>query len=321
MKNYSLKIKNILILPLVVVVIFFSLNTPRAHAQGIVVPTWDALDIFEQITQSLVRAAADMALQAGRISVDSAAYAAGQLLLNQVTDNTITWIRGGFNGSPSFDVNPEKLLLGLADGVAGNTARQIRGLTNTSFSSTFINDLSNSVELSTRNDASAKFAAQLRNPFPSTINPSSFYTPGANTFQQNGGWKAFEAALEDSGNGFGTRVLVGEELAVRQETAQKIQETKLARSNGFMDIVDTGNCAYPEGQEAFDAIDWEYDPGGKANWQKMYCATKTPGKVVGDQLTKALGVDMDRLGFVDNINKILGAVIRELTSSAVKSLF
>ena len=121
MKNYSLPIKKLLAIPFLVTALFFTLGTPKAEAV-VNVPTWDALSIWETIEQQLFDIAEELSLEELLISWDTVVYEFGQELLNQVTDNTITWIRGGFNGSPSFDVNPEQLLLGLADSVAGNTA-------------------------------------------------------------------------------------------------------------------------------------------------------------------------------------------------------
>lgn len=321
MKNYFLKHKKNITIPLVIVVTLFTFSAQRADAIIVHDPVHTAFNIFEQIAQRAVGVAADLAQEAARISIDSAAYAAGQALLNQVTDNTISWIRGGFNGSPSFDVNPEQLLLGLTDSVAGRTAYEIRGLTNTSFLPGFLNDLANSVELSTRSNASAKFADKLKSPFPQGVDASSFYNSGINSFEQNGGWESFQASLEDSGNSFGARVLISQELATRQNEALSIQEKKLARSSGFLDIIDESSCNYPESVQMIMTQNAGLDPASDAAYKRQYCSISTPGKIAGDQLTQALGIDMDRLGFVDNINKILGAIIRQLTTEAVKNLF
>lgn len=322
MQNHLSTMKKIIALPLLVSLLFFSFGTPKAEAlvPGLTVPTTDGLSIFEQITQTVAANGFNLAQEAMRISADSVAYAAGQALLNQLTDNTISWIRGGFQGSPSFDINPEKLLTDLADSVAGSTARQIRGLAICDFDPTFKNDLANMVELSTRSDANNKFAAQVQCPFPSlNFSTSGFYSGASNAFQQNGGWQAFEASLSDRGNAFGVAIIANQELIARQQSAQDVQEKKLARSSGFLDIIDTNDCTYPEGQAAFDAIDWTNDPQGRAIYQRMYCNTKTPGKIAGDQLTKALGVNMDKVGFVDNVNKILSTLVTALTQSAVSA--
>ena len=317
MKNYSLPIKKLLAIPFLVTALFFTLGTPKAEAV-VNVPTWDALSIWETIEQQLFDIAEELSLEELLISWDTVVYEFGQELLNQVTDNTITWIRGGFNGSPSFDVNPEQLLLGLADSVAGNTANEIRLLADGSFLSGFMGDLANELELSTRSNTSAKFAEQIKSPFPSNINPEDFYSGGKDTFVQAGGWKSLEYALS---NPFGMRVIAGRELALRQEEARSIQEKKLERSSGFLDVIDESKCEYPESVQMIMAQNDGMDPASDEAYKRQYCPVSTPGKIAGDQLTKALGIDMDRLGFVDSANKIWGAVIRQLTDEAVKELF
>ena len=56
-------------------------------------------------------------------------------------------------------------------------------------------------------------------------------------------------------------------------------------------------------------------------WQKAHCKTTTPGKIVGDQLTKTLGLDMDRLGFADNMNKIVSAFLDVMTQKTLRAVF
>lgn len=320
MKNYSLPIKKLLAIPFLVTALFFTLGTPKTEAV-VSVPTWDGLSIWETIVQQGLDILEELSLEKLMDSWDVLAYTAAQELLNIVTDNTIAWIRGGFNGSPSFDVDPEQLLLGLADSVAGNTANEIRLLADGSFLSGFVSDLANELELSTRSYASAKFAEQIKSPFPSNINPEDFYSSGVNSFEENGGWGAMESALSDAGNPFGMRIITSKELAIRQNEARSVQEKKLERSSGFLDIIDESKCEYPESVQMIMAQNDGMDPASDEAYKRQYCPVSSPGKIAGDQLTQALGIDMERLGFVDNINKIWGALIRQLTTEAVKELF
>ncbi|OIP66704.1 MAG: hypothetical protein COV32_02930 [Candidatus Yonathbacteria bacterium CG10_big_fil_rev_8_21_14_0_10_43_136] len=315
MNNKTLKIKKFLVLPFIVATFFIPLS--EAKAQGISVPSWDALSIIETITQQASDIAGEMAQQLARIEVDTAVYTAGQMLLDQVTDDIVTWVKGGFNGSPSFAVDPTKLFLDLADAVSGGMASQIRGIATCDFTPNFNNDLANMVDLSTRNDAGNKYAYQIRCPFPAVnINASDFY----NDFNR-GGWSAFEMALSDNGNAFGVAVLTSDELAKRQQEARATQEMRSNWSNGFADLVDTNDCPTMPSEVSSAIENDELPIEAKKAYQKSYCKTTTPGKIVGDRLGQAVGVDMDRLGFVDNINKIMGAVVKEATNQAVSGIF
>lgn len=318
MSNHILKYKKILVLPIMVVMLFFSVNIPRANADpGFAVPTGDSTSWFTTIGEFAAKKIADIALEAGRMSLDSASYALGQMLLNQVTDNIVGWVKGGFNGSPAFAVDPNKLFLDTANMVSGGLAREVLGLQNCNFDSLFNINLSNSIALSTRSGYQAKFANSVRCPFPNN-GAQEFY----NDFSK-GGWRAFETALSDRGNPFGTKMLVSQENATRQAEAQDIKKQELGWAGGFLSMADTGNCTYPDGMnpDLNDFTGLERTDSEKRTLRNTHCQKTTPGKIVGDKLTQALGADMNRLGFVDNINKILGAVITQLSRQAMSGIF
>lgn len=263
---------------------------------------------------------------------DCIVYNAGQQMLTQLTDNTVSWIQGGFNGSPSFSVNTHEIFLDLADMVAGDLARELRGIAMCDFSVNFKNDLSNTVELSGKKEY--RFNGKTKCPFPETFDVSSsdFYK-GVNNFS----WAAMEYAMQDSGNPFGIALLTGEELQRRASEKKEVREQELSWSNGFTNIVDTENCKYRTSvvksitggdgttitQAEWDqAIADEIVTSAEAReYQKTYCKTTTPGKVLGDKLGKALDVDMERLGMIDNINKIIGAFINQVTKEAALGIF
>ncbi len=280
---------------------------------------------------------------------DCLVYGAGQLLLKQLTNNIVKWIKGGFHGSPSFAVDTHEVFLDLADMVAGDLAREIRGIAMCKFSANFQNDLANNIELSAKHIY--KFNGATKCPFPETINVnSSDFYKGINNFT----WAGMEYAMTDAGNPFGVALLSGQELSLRSSEKADVRKQELSWSNGFTNMVDTDNCKYPEGyliyeyevsegkfetrgqyDRAYDSTAIGPNPEGAESGgtsiqltpkqvqelQKTYCKTTTPGKIVGDQLTKALGVDADRLGLVDSLNKIIAAVIERLTQDAAMGVF
>ena len=253
--------------------------------------------------------------------LDTLAYTAAQMALDQITQNTVSWIQGGFNGSPSFAVDPAKLFLNTADAVSGGLASQIRNLSTTCKvgNVNFNLNLANMVDLSTRSGATNKFAAQLQCPFPVTIDPTKFYT------NFDGGWDAYGAALEDAGNGFGTRVIASKELATLQQEATHLQEQKLGWANGFLDQPDLSQCTYPPAVASVinlpstspDAL----PPEAVQAYQRSYCKTATPGKTIADTLSQATGMDTQRLNMADNMNKIIAAFVGQITKSVTVGVF
>jgi len=314
MKHF-LKIRKILIVPLVAVVTILPIHTQKANALGLMVPV---LAPVSDSIASLHTSFQDVL----KMGLDTLAYTVAQAALDQITQNTVSWIQGGFNGSPSFAVDPQKLFLNTADAVSGGLASQLRNLSTTckTGSVNFNLDLANMVDLSTRSGASNKFAARLQCPFPATINASDFYKTGT------GGWDAYSAAFQDAGNGFGSRIIVSQELATLQENAKKLQEQKLSWGNGFLDQVDPTNCPSmpPEVTAAIALPSSSPDalpPEAIKAYQSSYCKTATPGKTIADTLSQATGMDANRLNTADNMNKIIAAFIGQITKSVTVGIF
>ena len=258
--------------------------------------------------------------------LDWMVYQASQVLLNELTENIIAWIRGGFNGSPSFAVDPERFFNDLADMVAGDFANEIRGIAVCDFDADFRINLMNSLFLEPEQ---AKVAKKLTCPFDA-IDFSSCdsngqncrrYSPAeqAQSFAQNfvnGGWNAYEATLRDGGNKFGVALVTKKELNNRKLNQQRIQEQKLTQSGGFLDMIDSNACNYPEGVDVSTLSGSELK-----TYQRAHCQTTTPGKLIGEQLNKVTGIDMDRLGFADNFNKIASAFIQQVTRMAIQGVY
>lgn len=263
---------------------------------------------------------------------DCIVYNAGQKMLEQLTNNTVAWVQGGFHGSPSFSVNTHEVFLDLADMVAGDLARELRGIATCDFRVNYKNDLANSVELSSKRQY--KFNSSVECPFPETyqLNSSDFYN-GINKWS----WEGLEYAMQENGNPFGVALLTGNELALRSSEKEEVRKQELSWANGFTNIVDTENCNYPSTtrgrydlnedgnitQDEWDQLvsDEMMTKTEARELQKIYCKTTTPGKLLGDKLSEATGVDMQRLGLIDSINKIIGAVISQVTKQAAVGIF
>lgn len=272
--------------------------------------------------------------------LDYIAYSAGQKLLTQLTNNTLKWIQGGFHGSPSFEVDVEEAFKQIADDIAGNLVLKLRGIATCEFTTTYRDDLQNSVYKAPKK-YDYIFDNQATCPFPQRANftATEFY---GETNKLT--WDLYNAMLDDSGNPYGIQAITSRELEKKTADALAKKAQANSWSNGFADIKDMNDCTYPESIFATaDSLgkDPQYlyllpaEREAKANElnaqmvsdpdfvrkNKQYCKTTTPGKIVGDQLTKTLGVDMDRLGFADNMNKIISAFLDQVMQKAVRGVF
>ncbi len=257
---------------------------------------------------------------------NSAAYILAQCTLTKLTDSTISWIKGGFHGSPSYAISPKKVFSDIAQTAADQLARQVRSIGVCDFTPNFAVTLSNTVEQTPRQNKN--FAPSIKCPLQG--DPGAFY----NDFT-NGGWNQFAGALNDAGNPFGVAILTGNELEQRQQQKQAIQTQQLAWSKGFFDVVNTDPeyCGYVDEKDHPDdpdaiALDSsgrpdpaQYDPAEISAIEKDYCTTSTPGNIISDKLSKTLGTDTDRLGLADNMDKLISALMTQLVQESVKGLF
>ena len=259
--------------------------------------------------------------------LNNIAYVLAQCTLTEMTNSTIKWIQGGFHGSPSFAISPKKVFADIANSVATELAQQIKSIGACNFVPNFTVTLSNAVDLSS--DNSQMFASQVKCPF-GTGDAGAFF----NDFT-NGGWDSFANALNDAGNPFGVAVLTGDELNQREQQQAALQAQQLAWSHGFIDLVDNDpkKCSYvnikdkPKDPNAISLDSTGrpdpkvYTPEVISALEKKYCPITTPGNVISDQLTKTLGVDMDRLGFADDMNKVITALLTQLVQQTVRGVF
>lgn len=311
MQNHISKIRKAAVSLLLTITILFSLPTLRASAQF--VPVGDVLNTVTQNANTTGNIFSHSFQDIMKMGLDALAYGAGQLVLNQLTENTIKWIQGGFHGSPSFAVDTTQLEQDMLDAVAGEVIAQIKGIQTCTFTINYKDDLTDALLLSTK--SRRKFPVKC--PFPETLNLTAqgFYEDF-----NRGGWALFGMALEDSGNPYGVQIVTAQEMAARQKATKGKSDQQLSWSNGFVDLVDTSNCNYPA--EILDI--WDHpmvSDADRASYQKQYCKTTTPGNIVSTQLTKTLGMDMDRLGFADNMNKIIAALIKKITQDTVRATF
>lgn len=283
-------------------------------ASAIAVPVND-MAANAQMAVSNVISNADATFNAiTKMNLDAVAYGIAQCTLSAMTENTIKWIQGGFTGSPNFAVDTTNLFQNLSDAVLLDLSNQIKGIQTCDFTPNFRFDLANSVEGSApkRN----KLATKIQCPFgPTDIYASQFYGP-ASRFS----WSLFETSLSEGGNAFAVKVATAEEANRRLTDAKEDTERKLSWSNGFADIIDPNNCTYPEEVE-IAISDNTLPPAAIGAYQRAYCKTTTPGKIVGDSLMKAIGAKQDRIGFADNMNKIISAFLNEITKEAISGIF
>jgi len=246
----------------------------KVYAQAVIaVPTNDAANL-------LVNTAASKALVglfAKENIFDGILVELGKQLIRHMTESIVTWIDGGFKGSPKFVSNPEAFFTDLAD--------QATGL--------FIDRLGAGF-LCQQFDFSIRYALQLDFNYGGRGGYLDRYACTASAVIDNissgeivdlGAF--FDVAVTTSNNPYGAYVAAKQELTTQIFSQTQVQRDMLNWGNGFLSIRDkNGNIT-------------------------------TPGNVIEGQLSNVLGSDLRQLELADEINEIIGALANQLITQVI----
>jgi len=221
------------------------------------------------------------------ITYDLIAITIAKLALEQILNATTDWINNGFEGNPAYVTDPLQFFTKIADNIAGEF---IQGSELGFLCSPFQAKIR--LALARRHTQRRQFQCTLTNV---VANIEDFY----NDFSQ-GGWDAwFVMTQNDVNNPYGAFLEAQIELDNRLAQALGLQNLKLSWDSGFLgwsecirEDPDTGECL-------------ERGP------------TKTPGKVIEDQLENVLGSGVRQLELADELDELVAALFSQLLKQIV----
>lgn len=269
------------------------------------------------------------------------ALALGRAAIKSITDSTVNWINGGFEGSPAFETDLRRGLRRAADGEAQRFLTNLAQ--NTKINSPYINDLITNVGaayyLYSGKDA---LAARLQDTLGSASqNPAAFR---AGNFQE-GGWNAwFETFANPANNPIGANMIASQAMAEDISSAIEQRTQELAWGKGFLSW--RGDCIRPAnttptggGSGATTAHGGgAAGTGGAANTgtgggsasntsgsvhslsDADTCADReivTPGSFIENKLNVSSDSPLRQLELAQSIDAILGALAQQLISKAL----
>lgn len=159
------------------------------------------------------------------------ALALGRAAIKSITQSTVNWINGGFEGSPAFATDLKTNLRRLSDGVAQNFLLELAN--SAKIKSPFVDSLVTNVGaayyLYSGRDA---LAAQLQDTLGQSSRDATAFRAG--NFNE-GGWGAFISQVtNDANNPIGARMLASQALAGRLSAAANQRTQELAWGSGFL---------------------------------------------------------------------------------------
>lgn len=237
-------------------------------------------------------------------------------LIKMLVNDIVSWIQGG--GEPRFVTNWQNFLQTAADKAAGNFVTQYLG-------AGFLCDA---------------FSLQLRIALarPQTFDESvkctlSDITGNIDDFFSNfsnGGWRGWLAVSELNNNIFGADLIALDKKWDVMAAAQEAAKNDALASTGYLgDKVctqrqcnnqATGQTGATENYSGAK-LGWtkdELDQGGGASCNCLNWTTRTPGRVAGDALQQAMGVDIENLIQAKEFSEFAGAIIDAVINRAIR---
>lgn len=232
-------------------------------------------------------------------------------MLDMLVNNIITWIQGG--GDPKFVTNWKEFLKDAANEAGGQFIDSDPNLS-------WLCD-SFGTEIKIGLGAVPTFKEEIGCTLDDVAeNIDDFY----NDMRDGGGWDGWLKVSQSNNNVFGAYWTVMGEKMAREASAKEAALNEAVSSTGFLgDKVceDWDNCDETkepiwkcveriEEKKEREVTAGEYDACAKAaSCECKKWRTRTPGKILADTTTKALGLDIDWLVSADKWNEYLGAIL------------
>jgi len=255
-------------------------------------------------------------------NLDTIAWFLGGLMTGELTRSTTSWVNEGFGanvrgaeinpetgrpvvtnfrgeGEASFVVNPGTFFQGLTTKSAGtfydqflNIANNPDEALNTIFPG-FQDDLLNAISQETRG-----MTGNFFDDFVSDIEEEEL-DAYLNDFS-SGGWDMFLKTTQNCANNYScARITVLNELNSRVNQATSQAQADLQQGGGFLTM---RRCVEPSPTA----------PDGCTRYENV-----TPGKLVGEQITKATTVEFDRYTEMDELTEVLVTLLEQALNTMI----
>lgn len=295
-----LKHKNPLVVGVLILFIFFT-NTTKTAAQLLVNDPPNLVVNTTTAASSATMAGLATGQTTKEFIGDSFANFVAKMILQKLTAQTVNWINSGFKGNPAFVTDPSQFFLDVGDNVASHYLSNDKDLVK------LCSPFKAQVRL-----ALVKNYIQENNNYTCTLSTiKNNYEAFTRDFSQ-GGWDGwFEMTQTSGGNPYNAYFAAQNQLNIEIGTQNTKYQKQLEWGNGILSYERCKKSATvgTSAQNLDGSISNDCAP-----WQKE---TVTPGSVINDQLSKALGSPWASLEAADEINEIVTALMQQLIAKVV----
>ncbi len=241
--------------------------------------------------------------------LNGVAWAVAKQAIRTMTRSVVNWINSGFEGSPAFATDLNRMLRQMGDAVATNFVTEL--VNNTSINSPYLERALSTVAtgylLYTSRDA---IVSQLRYTLSEYSQNEEAFRRGQ--FNQ-GGFNAWFAATRDCGNDpFCVETSTRDELMRRINADTRGRLEELGWGRGFLAWRNCPDAPQAEGADSGGTLTSLSDADSSID-----CPISTPGSVIENALIQNLDSPLRELQLADSINEIVGALASQLVSQVL----
>ncbi len=336
MDRFFMFLRKTLVATITLVFAFVVIYTPQQYNQ---IPKANAALPTVETNPVLIGDAVENTLAAIKdVKLDQIGFLLAKTMLSHMLQSMVTWINSGFKGSPAFIQDLDRFLLNVADEAAGEFIQGLGDL-GSFICSPFRLDIQLALSLKYQKARNNKSGRELDTCTLSDIgdNIENFYDAN---FDRKNFWQRWVkiTSKPEKYTPYGQFMSAEAELNARIVN-RKGQEIKITdMGDGFLS---SKICEAIEGPTASASNQASAAGAGVASAQakpttassigagvasaagattvkpKQRCVISTPGKVVSEQINKALGAGQDQLVAADEINEVISALLGQIANQAL----
>ncbi|MDO8575321.1 MAG: hypothetical protein Q7R78_01300 [bacterium] len=257
-----------------------------------------------------------------KMSLNSIAYMAAKVILEQITSSIVEWINSGFEGSPGFLSDPAGFFTDIIDQEIGSF---IESSDLNFLCSPFNIDIRLSLAFKYspfKKRISCTFTDALRNTTnavnSASINGVSMRGFMNGDFARNGGWSSWISMTQTpSNNPYGAYLEAETELGIRIANKRLLKTQELGEGKGFLSWKKCKQV--PVTRAGSDSSTGEATVVNTST-TKEQCTVETPGSTVSSSLETSLGSGVRQLELADQFDEIVSALMSQLIVKATQGL-
>jgi hypothetical protein len=268
-------------------------------------PTFDAANIVQTTLSAAynmgtklytgLTALSTEAVKHKELTMDGIAFALINKILQQMSKQIVTWINGGFNGSPAFIQNFGGFMTEIADKTSGEF---IWGSNLNFLCSPFNLDIRLALDI--QYAQTRHFGTQNQCTLSGTIANMKNFLNGNFV---SGGWDEwYKVTMTPQNNQYGALLMAQTEFSAKLSNSKGKEAQVLSFGKGFLS---RNECI-------------EVTSGPAAG--RTECSVVTPGTAIEQQLNSTLDSGRQRIQVADEINEIVAALFSQLASKALSGV-